>query len=281
VWDAEDLLQDTLLRGFGTIGRGDLHGSESPVSNPKAYLARTAANLWIDTKRRRIREVQETVEVGTPTVGAAITRSAGAALFDRAAPQERVAVVLKDVFDFSLAEIAELLATTEGAVKAALHRGREKLAEDKTGMSPHGNPVSVELADRFVAAFNARDIAAVTALLLESTSFEVQGVGGGRGRRGIWVAKSIEHAAPVERRQFDGEAIVIHLSLTGEQTRLAGITRLEESGGQIARVIDYYFCPETLAFVAASFGLEAETRGYHQDSGTLAGMIASTALPWH
>jgi DNA-directed RNA polymerase specialized sigma24 family protein len=26
VWEAEDLLQDTLLRGFGAIGRGDLHG---------------------------------------------------------------------------------------------------------------------------------------------------------------------------------------------------------------------------------------------------------------
>lgn len=45
------------------------------------------------------------------------------------APQERAAAVLKDVFDLSLKEIAAMLDTTEGAVKAALHRGRGRLAD--------------------------------------------------------------------------------------------------------------------------------------------------------
>jgi RNA polymerase sigma factor (sigma-70 family) len=45
------------------------------------------------------------------------------------APRERVAVVLKDVFGLSLQEIAEALSTSEGAIKAALHRGRGKLQE--------------------------------------------------------------------------------------------------------------------------------------------------------
>src|SRR5258706_5584180 len=48
VWDAEDLVQDTLLKEFAMIGRGDLHGLGSPVANPTAYLFRTATNLWID-----------------------------------------------------------------------------------------------------------------------------------------------------------------------------------------------------------------------------------------
>ena len=56
VWDAEDLVQETLLKGFAMIGRGDLHGPGSPVANARAYLFRTATNLWIDGERRRIRE---------------------------------------------------------------------------------------------------------------------------------------------------------------------------------------------------------------------------------
>ena len=51
VWDAEDLLQETLLRGFGAIGRGDLHGDGSGVRDTRAYLFRVATNLWIDQLR--------------------------------------------------------------------------------------------------------------------------------------------------------------------------------------------------------------------------------------
>jgi len=43
-------------------------------------------------------------------------------------PKERACVLLKDVFDYSLEETAELVDTTVGGVKAALSRGRMKLA---------------------------------------------------------------------------------------------------------------------------------------------------------
>ena len=43
-------------------------------------------------------------------------------------PKERACVLLKDVFDYSLEEIAELVDSTVGGVKAALNRGRSKLA---------------------------------------------------------------------------------------------------------------------------------------------------------
>ena len=48
LWDAEDLVQETLLRAFGTLG--SLH---QRVENPRAYLFRAATNVWIDTLRRR------------------------------------------------------------------------------------------------------------------------------------------------------------------------------------------------------------------------------------
>jgi len=43
-------------------------------------------------------------------------------------PKERACVLLKDVFDYCLEEIAELVDSTVGGVKAALNRGRTKLA---------------------------------------------------------------------------------------------------------------------------------------------------------
>jgi RNA polymerase sigma-70 factor (ECF subfamily) len=43
-------------------------------------------------------------------------------------PKERACVLLKDVFDYTLEAIAELVSSTVGGVKAALNRGRSKLA---------------------------------------------------------------------------------------------------------------------------------------------------------
>ena len=113
VWDAEDLVQDTLLRGFAALGR--LH---DPVRNPRAYLLRTATNAWID--RLRSREVEEAALAGSELAASAPStphgelRDAGAALLRRLAPQERAAVVLKDVFDLSLEESAEVLESIVG-----------------------------------------------------------------------------------------------------------------------------------------------------------------------
>jgi len=42
VWDGEDLVQDTLMRVFSLLGKTDAR-----LENPKAYLIRTATNLWI------------------------------------------------------------------------------------------------------------------------------------------------------------------------------------------------------------------------------------------
>src|SRR5438874_7762772 len=53
VWDAEDLVQDTLLRAFGQWGV-----TYPEVRNPRAYLLRTATNVWIDVLRRRETEAR-------------------------------------------------------------------------------------------------------------------------------------------------------------------------------------------------------------------------------
>src|SRR5262249_12562578 len=100
-------------------------------------------------------------------------REAAGTLLAKLSPQERAAVVLKDVFDLSLDETAEALGTTAGGIKAALHRGRGKLADDAAPLAPAGPATGV--LDAFCAAFNARDLDRLTALLLDPASVEVVG----------------------------------------------------------------------------------------------------------
>ena len=81
-------------------------------------------------------------------------------------------MLLKDVFDLDLQESAEVLETTVGAVKAALHRGRERLREPE-GEPGSRRPVpSVSLVDRFVELFNAGDKSGLLALVLDNATAE-------------------------------------------------------------------------------------------------------------
>ncbi len=286
IFDAEDLLQETLLKGFGAIGTGIYHREGVPDS--KAYLCRIATNSWIDTQRKRIRAEKAMVEAQRNQVAqpvSPLTPSAAAALFDHAAPQERAAVVLKDVFDFSLEEIAGLLATSVGAVKSALHRGRDKLLSARSFTpAPRHGLASIELIDRFMAAFAARDIAAVTDTLLETVTWEVQGVGWEVGRKGDWITINIANqdieGVRSERRELEGEPVVAGIYKTGGKEYLVSLIRFEEAEGKVARIINYAFCPDTLALAAEHLGLLPPRRDYHQDPETLARMIAGMRLPW-
>ncbi|MEE8557758.1 MAG: RNA polymerase sigma factor, partial [Myxococcota bacterium] len=175
LWDAEDLIQDTLLRGFGTLGT--VHHR---IRNPRSYLLRIATNLWIDTVRRRGAEANAaSAQAEEPRDGtsapspsqATEVRDAGAALMQHLAPQERAAILLKDVFDMSLEETAEVLRTTIGAVKAALHRGRSRLREPEGRAAPRSGP-SAALIDRFVERYNERDLPALLEMMLDTASIE-------------------------------------------------------------------------------------------------------------
>ncbi len=287
IWDAEDLLQETLLKGFGAISRGDLAGEWSRVKNSRAYLFRIATNLWIDQVRHReFRSADlDLPESSSGTHQSVATREAASILLSRAAPQERAAVVLKDVFDFTLEEIAVILTTTVGAVKSALHRGRAGLQEKQDVRRAGYRAASKDLLDRFVAAFNARDVQAVINLLLDNTTYEVPGVGGERGKKVIWTHVPQPETVRAEPMMYNGEWTVFFWIGEGADRSLQCVDRFEEEDGHIARIITYYYCPDTLNEIAAELGVRvlpqgASQGGYHQAPDVLAGMIGSTVLPW-
>lgn len=278
VWDAEDLVQDTLLRAFGTLG-----SIFSRVENPRAYLLRTATNLWIDTRRRRGSEAAALAEhaplaEGTATENAGTVRDAGSILLQRLAPQERAAIVLKELFDYSLEEIAEVLATTVGAVKAALSRGRTRLREPEGEAASRRPLPSVGLLDRFVDAYRAADVPALLALMMDNGAVENVGCSVAAGRTAFaqkdgwfyklvgghpeWPPQFAYEAARLECRVFHGEPVLLGFATRRGKEALEQVLRFEEQDGSIARIRGYAFCPEVIREVGAELGLKVRTGLY-------------------
>jgi len=281
VWDAEDLVQDTLLRAFGQLGL--IHHR---IQSPLAYLLRTASHAWIDRARRVAAEARALEHAlpgsaeAPPADRAAETRDATATLLERLAPQERAALVLKDVFDLSLDEIARMLATSVGAVKSALHRGRARLrdAESQDEAASQRPRPSAALVDRFVAAYNAGDKAGLVALMLDGGQVENVGCGLEFGRdqfpredgwfhkavygHPAWPAEFQYDATRMERAIYEGEPIALGLVVRRGREALEQVLRIEERDDGIARLRGYAFCPETMRAVGEALGVRVRTGLY-------------------
>ncbi|MEM7099989.1 MAG: sigma-70 family RNA polymerase sigma factor [Pseudomonadota bacterium] len=274
VWDAEDLVQDTLLKGFGMTARGDLHGDQSPVKNAKAYLFRVATNQWIDQKRKAHREIlRAALDIADERSEADVSPAVEKAI-QLTSPQEFATFVLKEGYDFSIREIADFVGTTSGAIKSSLSRSRHKLTRSETNVSADSE--NRLMAKKFADAINRQDLDEVLALMAESMSIVVCNVGGGRGRSEIWTEKSVRRVE-AKYAEYQGEALVLLFDKSGIAN---DVVRIESSGGQIIRVTDYCYAPETLSHVAEALGVEMVTAGYHQPESVLTGMIATTTLPW-
>jgi hypothetical protein len=117
-------------------------------------------------------------------------------------------------------------------------------------------------------------------LLLETATWEVQGVGGERGVKTIWLEVSFHPGVTAERCVIEGETIVADTIVRDGEKFLTGALRLEEVDGKVSRLLVYGFCPETLALVAAETGLPLRATGYRQDAATIVRMIAGAGLPW-
>jgi RNA polymerase sigma-70 factor (ECF subfamily) len=281
-WDAEDLLQDVLARAFVTLG---CLFHEPP--NPRAWLFRVASNLWID-RVRRTREVPGEVPEEAAAHEPPETRDAAGTLISRLSPQERAAVVLKDVFDLTLEEISEALATSVGAVKTALHRGRGKLVDpEPPAPRARATDTSPAVLDAFCAAFNARDVDRLVALLLDTATVEVVGIateyGPAMARTGSfagafaplgWNAELhrgihpsllegyVPSPARAEASTYRGAPVVLfwYRHDTGDAVR--DVFRVELEGDRIARIQNYFFTPDVIAEVSRELGVPFRTNGY-------------------
>ncbi|RXZ79214.1 RNA polymerase sigma factor [Paenibacillaceae bacterium] len=126
-WDAEDLAQDTWLKVLRTP-------KDFQHNNPEALLLRIARNTWIDRTRRKVVELRaRSAELQNREATLSTDRHAHEiepelrALMQHLTPLQLTTFVLRDVLGYSIAETAEALGLSEGAVKAARYRARQSL----------------------------------------------------------------------------------------------------------------------------------------------------------
>lgn len=136
-WDAEDLLQESLIKLHQSLSRSQ----NRPIT--KAYLYQVARSVWIDSYRKQLRQTVLSGD-GLPEreyeEDGFLTRETMELLAGRLTAQQTVLVILVDIFSFTAKEAAQLIESTEGAVKEALRRARKRLAklqaENETSLPP-------------------------------------------------------------------------------------------------------------------------------------------------
>ena len=173
VIDGEDVVQDTFARAFVALDELE------ETASLRAWLFRIAHNRALDLLRSRairaadpIEAAQEVADAESPDPEEVMMRreavETAVSRFAELPTMQRSVVILKDVLDQSLEEIAAMLDLTVNAVKAHLARGRARLKAINAQASarPAPRPPSATVA-RYIALFNQRNWDALRAMLAD------------------------------------------------------------------------------------------------------------------
>ena len=254
VMDGEDVVQEALFEAYRKLDQYD----DSRALTP--WLFGIAHNRCIDFLRKRnVREVAEVAAavpesvapVNTPVlgIGRAVER-----LVINLPPKERACVLLKDVLDYTILEIADLVGSTEGGVKAALNRGRGKLAAlpSPKAIERVANPELSKLLQLYVERFNRRDWNGLRELTSADAQLFFADGYGGRLMDSQYFSKY--ETSPIIWKmavgEVDGEPVIVTLQQDGAGWKPRSVTRLELAQGHIVRIADYLFCPWVLSAAA-------------------------------
>jgi RNA polymerase sigma-70 factor, ECF subfamily len=254
VLDGEDVVQEALFEAYRKL---DSYDDSRPLS---PWLFRIAHNRSIDFLRRR--GVREEAEAATAEpdfvlpvdpIGAGLGRAVEH-LVTCLPPKERACVLLKDVFDYTLEEIAQLVDSTVGGVKAALNRGRAKLSRMAESPRQPGEVSQdfTKLLNLYVERFNRRDWDGLRELISADARLQVADAFAGRITNSPYFGNYSRRTDSwrLAVGQVDGEPVVVSLWRDGEAWKPRSFVRLGVSGGRIVQVADYAHCPWVL--VAAS-----------------------------
>jgi RNA polymerase sigma-70 factor (ECF subfamily) len=197
--DAEDLVQETYLRAWQALGSFEYR------SSMRTWLYRIATNTCLnamDAARRRALPMQlrppsspsdepaERADVRwleplpTSRVAGVVgpeeaatqresLRLAFVAMLQTLPPRQRALLLLRDVLRFTAAETAEILDTTTTAVNSGVRRAREHLVRAERPLSEPAEPQLRRLLDRYVTAWEAKDVPAIVALFTEDAVWEM------------------------------------------------------------------------------------------------------------
>ncbi|MFE6933601.1 RNA polymerase sigma-70 factor [Streptomyces sp. NPDC057699] len=184
--DAEDTVQDAWIKWSAA--------DRTQVADPKAYLARIVSNLAMDRLRstRHKREVYVGPWLPEPILTSADTADtvmdaesvsmAMLVVLETLSPLERAVFVLKEVFDFSHAEIAEAVERSEAAVRQAAHRAREHVRARRPRFAADRSQQR-DATERFFTAATGGDMNSLLELLSPDVTLWTDG--GGKVRQAL------------------------------------------------------------------------------------------------
>jgi RNA polymerase sigma-70 factor (ECF subfamily) len=198
--DAEDAVQDTMLRAWRSLDR--FNGRASL----RTWLYRIATNVCLDAladRARRVRPIEERAagSVDDPletrprthwlepipdaralpadadpfelTALRQSTRLAFVAAIQHLPPRQRAALLLSEVLGWSAAEVADCLETSVAAVNSAIQRARATVGSRDVGGSEPLSEAQSRLLDRYVDAFHRYDVDGLVALLREDATLSM------------------------------------------------------------------------------------------------------------
>jgi RNA polymerase sigma-70 factor, ECF subfamily len=251
VLDGEDLVQETLAQAcYGLT----LLQEDVPL---RPWLFTIAHHKCVDFLRRRSASPTVDVDVDAedePSVEIDVAievRDLASREFSRLVltlpPRERAVAIFKEVLGYSLSEIATILETSLGAVKAALHRGREKLAASQDALSTRTDPPAA--VSGYVEAFNRRDWTLLQSLVEAEVRCDLVGnvhhVGYEAIRNNYLSTYSqLPYGWRLVPGEVDDEPVILCLrEKDGEWTARHAI-RLEWRGERVMRIRDYAHVPD-------------------------------------
>jgi RNA polymerase sigma factor (sigma-70 family) len=187
--DAEDIVQDCYLKWQGA--------EKDAVQTPAAWLTTIVQHASIDVLRRRAREAAafDTALEVTPVMPPVLPEDellrradvaeALARMLACLSPAERLALVLREVFDCEHADIAAALGTRPVNARQHLARARRRLREAGPQETPPNEKLCRELVRSFQAAINGLDVPAVSTLLAHEQPLSVLDAPRVRARAGV------------------------------------------------------------------------------------------------
>jgi RNA polymerase sigma-70 factor (ECF subfamily) len=267
VQDADDALQDTMLsawRGFeGFEGRGTI----------RAWLYRIATNACLEHIAKRPKRllaadyhpayapdsaleppVLEQVWLepypNDPEVKYERLESielAYVAALQHLPANQRAALLLRDVLGFAASEVAEQLKTTVVSVESALQRARKTIEQSVPPESQQatlrglGDAGQREMVERFMGAWERRDVGALMALLTEDARFMMPPIPNwfdGRDNVGRFFADRI-FATPWQLRPLRANGQLAFACYQGPDFRLGAINVITLRGRAIAELTGF------------------------------------------